>query len=389
MITQPFIMHLDVDGFAAAVERTLDPGLKGKPVVVGNAAGGRGVVACASYEARRFGIRAGMPLAAAQRRLPQAVFLPENPTEYERFSRRLFDLLSSAAPATEAATLDDFYLDLTGCERLYGGGNFLRWAGKLTRTIEGETGLPTSVGLAANKIVARIASSLAKPAHAVAVTPGNEAEFLEPVAVQLLPGVGEKTCLRLRELGIRHIGRLAGMGEEALRLLFGTQGSELWRRARGQFHEPVHPTALHRMISEEHVFAADTADGHVLEAAALMLAQKLAWQLRLHQVRTASARLMIVYNDGLSATHGLRLEYPSNHDLDFLAPARRALQGAFRRRVRVRRMQLSAAFIPFEDSQFDLFQERKREKNQALYRALDKVRARYGFEAIMAAAAKG
>lgn len=325
-----------------------------------------------------------MPLGMVRRRAPAAIILPGNPAEYERVSIRLLEILRATAPVTEAASLDDFYLDLTGCEQLY-GGNLLRWGARLARQVRGEMGMPLSFGLASNKMLARIATCLAKPGHGVEVFGGHERDFLAPVSVRLLPGVGRVTQERLREFGVQRIGQLAELGEDMLRLLFGSNGTELWRRARGEFYEAVKPTALHRRIIQQHVFIPDTADPVILEAAAALLAQKLAWELRRNSIRSACVDFALIYSDGISVSHRLAVGYPLDQDHSFIGPARDALPKLFRRRVRVRQISLRADFVPCEDSQYDLFQEKAQCRNSSLYRAMDRVRSRHGFMALLSA----
>jgi DNA polymerase-4 len=215
----------------------------------------------------------------------------------------------------------------------------------------------------------------------------REREFLAPVAVRLLPGVGRETMRHLDDFGVRRIGDLSALGEERLRLLFGVAGGELWRRARGEFHEQVKASALHRMIAHEHAFAADTPDPVVLEAVSVLLAQKLAWDLRRHGVRCPWAELMLTYSDGATASRRVRLDYPSNQDRDLVGPVLDALAAVFQRRVRVRRIRLCAPFIPNSDAQFDFFEEEQQRRRSSFYRAVDRVRARHGFMALVAARA--
>lgn len=370
-----------MDAFAVSVERALDASLGRRAVVIGNEAAGRGLVACACYEARRRGVHAGMPMALARRRAPQAAFLGENQGEYERFSMRVHEILCAHAPVVEAASLDDFYLDLSGCQRLY-GGDLLEWARRLKRTVAKETRLPVSLGLASNKMLARIATRMAKTQHIVSVFEGMERDFMASVPVELLPGVGEKISSRLRDFGIRKVGELAAMDEQLLRLAFGNLAGELKRRARGEFFEPVKPSALHRFISHEQLFGEDVASPEVLEAAAVLLAEKLASDLRRHGVRAAQAEAMLRYSDHLRVSHQICLEYPSDQDADFIPAVRKAVLGLFTRRVRVRWLGLRAPFVPNGDSQFDFFEERGQQKRKDLYQAIDQIRARHGFGAL-------
>jgi DNA polymerase-4 len=325
-----------------------------------------------------------MPLSLARRKVPRAVFLPENPAQYERFSSHVLEMLYVTAPVVEAASLDDFYLDLTGCRRLYGGDLF-GWARRLQEKVRGETRLPLSLGLASNKMLARMATRLAKPRHMVHVLPGMEREFVAPMPVGFLPGIGERIESRLRDFGVRKVGQLACFDEQLLRVVFGSQGSELLRRARGEFCEPVKATALHRFVTHEHRFAEDVADPERLQAAGALLAQKLAGELRTNGLRASVVELTLTYSDAQSSSRKLRLEYPSNHDEDFTLPVCRALLELFTRRVRARSLRLRAPFVPHGDTQFDLFGEQSQQRRNSLYEAIDQVRARHGFMALTSA----
>jgi len=375
------ILHLDVDAFAVSVARVLDPGLEGRTVLVGHEGGGRGVVACACYRARRAGVRAGMLLSRARRRLPEAVSVPPDPPRWEQFSDALLEFLAGRAPAVERSALDDFYLDLTGCARLLGEPS--RWAEKLAADVRRATGLPVSMGLATNKLVARIAALIAKPGRLCVVPPGCEAAFLEPVSLTLVPGLGRSTVGRLREMGLCRAGQLAALGPDPLTLLLGPRGRLIHQRVCGQDHEPVTPTALHRFLHYEHEFAADTSDPALVQAGAALLAQRLAGDLRRHRLLTAHADLFLVHSDGFTDSHRLSLVYPSDADADFVVAARAAARACFRRRVRVRRIVLRAPFETAPGAPPDLFAEMQRRRLRAFHDAVDAVRRRHGFGALV------
>ncbi|MCX7718892.1 MAG: hypothetical protein N2111_10900 [Candidatus Sumerlaeaceae bacterium] len=377
----PCILHLDVDAFAVSVARVLDPGLEGRTILVGHEAGGRGVVACACYAARRAGVRAGMLLSRARRRLPEAVFVPSDPLRWEQFSDRLLEFLAGRAPLVERAALDDFFLDLTGCARLLGEPS--RWAAALAADVRRATGLPVSMGLATNKFVAHIAARIAKPGRLCIVPPGCESAFLEPVSLTLVPGLGRSAIARLREMGLYRAGQLAALGPELLGLLLGPRGSLMHRRICGMDHEPVTPTALHRFLHYEYDFSGDTADPALVEAGAALLAQRLAGDLRRHRLLTACADLFLVYSDGVTASRRLSLVYASDADADFVAAARTAARAGFRRRVRVRRLVLRAPFEVAADSPPDLFADLRRRRLRAFHEAVDAVRRRHGFESLV------
>jgi DNA polymerase-4 len=378
------VVHLDVDAFAVAVIRNLRPELRSSPIIVANALNARGLVTCASYELRKLGVFTGMPLSRARRRSPHAMVLAESRADCEKCSLRLLEFLRQWAPVVEAASLDDFYLDVSGCEKLF-GDSIRNWAVRLANEIYKSLRLPVCIGIGSNKMIARIATTLAKPGHLMEIPAGQEQDFLAPVATELLPGIGNVMRSRLREFGIVTIGQLLQTGQEILETLFGPQGVELFRRASGKFDEGVKPTALHRCIVHLYQFPRDSSNPAALEGAATLLAQKLAFDLRRHGVRSQYASVRLTYSDGLSVTRPIQLAYPSNQDRDFIQPVQLAVSRAFVRRVRVRIIRLRATFIPHSDGQFDLLEERCQTRNQHLYQAIDSIRRDHGFKAVITA----
>jgi len=380
------VLHIDIDCFAASAERLRHPQLHGKPLIISHVAGGRQMVACASYEARRGGAHPGMPLRLATRRVPKATVLQHDAAYYEPLSRAALEFFRAKAPVVEAAGNDAFYLDITGCDKLF-GGDLLRWSHGLAARFRREIGLPVSMGLATNKLVARLATWLAKPGHVIRVCAGGEADFLAELPVRLLPGVGDVTRERLRDFGVDRVGQLADLGDDTLELLFGAQGAEMCRHARGEDDEPVKPTALHRVIQHTHVFTRETDAPLELQAATVHLAQQLAYSLRQHRVRCARATLKLTYTDGVVESHGLDLLVPTDLDQFLVPAAREALAKLLQRRVRVRQLTLTAPFRSEGDGQFDLFQEQGRRSMASLVRATDAVRERFGFEKLIAVGA--
>ncbi|MBC7294218.1 MAG: DNA polymerase IV, partial [Thermoleophilia bacterium] len=228
--TQRAIVHLDFDAFFAAVEENRDPSLRGRPVIVGG--GERGVVATANYVARRYGVHSAMPIRTARRLCPQAVFLPGNHRLYREYSQRLLALLETYSPLVEQVSLDEAYVDLTGTERLFGSP--VDTARLIQQRVAQELDLSISVGVASNKLVAKVASDYHKPGGFTVVPAGKEAEFLAPLPVEKLPGVGPVLLEQLRDRGVATIGDLARIPPRLLRLSFGEWGEVLAQRARGE-----------------------------------------------------------------------------------------------------------------------------------------------------------
>ncbi|MFQ5879024.1 MAG: DNA polymerase IV, partial [Dehalococcoidia bacterium] len=239
MVFGPYraILHVDLDAFFVAVEQAREPRLRGKAVVVGGRKGQRGVVATASYEARRYGVHSAMPLAVAERLCPQAIFLPGNFQIYQEASEAFFAILGRYTPLVEAASLDEAYLDVTGCEPIAGSPQ--EAAAAIQRQVGEELGLSCSVGVATAKVVAKVASDAAKPGGVKVVPRGKEAAFLGPLPVRVLPMVGPKVEATLVEMGARTIGDMARLPQAWFTGRFGAMGSVLWLRANGIDASPV------------------------------------------------------------------------------------------------------------------------------------------------------
>ncbi|MGA9349724.1 MAG: DNA polymerase IV [Anaerolineae bacterium] len=262
-MTKRYILHLDVDAFFASVEEILDPSLKGKPLIVGARPEQRGVVASASYAARAFGVRSAMPTAQALRLCPQAIVIPPRHKVYGEYSARMMAILGEYSPLIEPLSLDEAFLDITGCEARWGSPEEL--ANWIQKRLEVELGLSVSIGLASNKLVAKIASGLEKPHGFVVVSHGGEAGFLAPLPVEKLWGVGEVTAKSLHEMGVFTIGQLARLPVAQLEARFGRRGRDLYQQARGLDDSPVVAEREEKSLSREVTFAEDIGDGRVLK----------------------------------------------------------------------------------------------------------------------------
>ncbi|MEK7280958.1 MAG: DNA polymerase IV, partial [Chloroflexota bacterium] len=270
------IFHIDMDAFFVSVERARDESLWGKPVAVGGR-GVRGVVASASYEARAYGIMAGMSLSQARRLCPEAVFLEGRFGHYQEVSRRLIDLLYRFTPDVEVSGIDEAYLDMTGFELLY--GNPLTTARRLKEQIQEELRVTASVGIASSKLVAKVASDFYKPDGLCLVPSGEESAFLAPLPVAHLPGVGPQTEKALASLGVETIGQLALLPFPLLRRLFGRSGLTLYHHAQGLDNSPVEPPAEAKSISRSTTFERDTLDLAFLEAILGYLTERVGAEL--------------------------------------------------------------------------------------------------------------
>lgn len=373
------IFHIDLDAFFVTVEQVLNPDLKGKPVIVGGRPEGRGVVASASYEARKFGIHAAMPLSRARRLCPAAIFLAGSYRKYAEFSHRFMEILGGYTPALQPGGVDEAYLDLTGCENF---GSWRTLAVKIKEHIRKETGLTASVGIAPCRVVAKVASDLGKPDGLVEVLPGQERDFLAPLPVRKLPGVGGKTAEALKAMGIDTIGQLAGMPDGALRGRFGEGMGWLRQLARGIDDSPVEAGGEAKSISRETTFEKDTMDTAFLRANLRYFAEKLGSELREAGKKARTVSLKLRYGDFETVSRAVTSKEATSLDDDIFRCAVRLLDAALGRKFKpVRLIGLEVSHFTGGGAQLSFFDGEARRREQ-LDRAIDQVRDRYGFDAI-------
>ncbi|MFQ5482827.1 MAG: DNA polymerase IV, partial [Nitrospinaceae bacterium] len=307
------ILHIDMDAFFVSVERVLDPSLAGRAVIVGGDPDGRWVVAAASYEARDYGVHSAMPIARARRLCPHAVFRRGSHRRYSEFSARLFTILETYSPLVEPMSLDEACLDLTGCARLHRGPaakTAVRIRGEVQRTL----GLPASIGLASNKLMAKIASGLAKPQGFLRVQAGQEGGFLAPLPIGRIPGIGPKSRERFQRLGIRTVGQLAALPRELLEEVYGNWGARLYWRARGVCDAPVRRRGESKSISRETTLDEDTLSGPFLESVLSRLTEQAAAQLRADGLHARCVTLKLRYSDFRTLTRSHTLSQPAWED---------------------------------------------------------------------------
>jgi nucleotidyltransferase/DNA polymerase involved in DNA repair len=287
------ILHVDMDAFYAAVEQRDRPELKGKPVIIGadpRGGRGRGVVATASYEARAFGVSSAMPISQAWKRCPKGVYLPPDMEKYAAVSREVMDVLGRFSDCVEPISIDEAFLDVTGSRRVFGDGEAV--ARRLKAEVRKRTGLTASVGVAASKLVAKVASDMRKPDGLVVVAPGTEEAFLAPLPIRRLWGVGPKTEEDLARLGVHTIGALAALESDRLARKLGTHGHDLMRLARGEDDRPVVADAGEaKSLGQEHTFDQDVSDLGTLRVTLLDLADAVARRLRGHGLRGRTVTL--------------------------------------------------------------------------------------------------
>jgi DNA polymerase-4 len=371
------ILHADLDAFYASVEVLDDPSLRGRPVIVGGRPGERGVVMAASYEARTFGVQSAMPLRTAARRCPDGVFLPGRPDRYRQLSEQVMAIFGSYTPLVEPISLDEAFLDVTGSAAAFGEGETIAQA--IKRRVLEEAGLVVSVGVATNKLCAKVASDLRKPDALVIVPPGGEAEFLAPLPIRRLWGVGPQAQVALADYGVATIGQLAALPPGTLHRRFGRHGDDLSARARGIDTAPVEPTHAPKSIGHEHTFSVDTRDRGTLEATLLDVAESVASRLRHHGLAARAVQLKLRYEGFETLTR----QAPLPHQTREADPIYQAGLALLRRTLvdgrGVRLVGLTAISLT-DVQQLTLFDGA--ERSDRLTRSIDAVRERFGDRAI-------
>ncbi len=372
------ILHLDMDAFYASVEVLDDPSLRGRPVIVGGTPEGRGVVAAASYEARRFGVRSAMSAARARRLCPEGVFLRGRMDRYVEVSKQVSALFAEVTPLVEPLSIDEAFLDVTGCRRLFGPAEGI--GRRLKQRIRDEVGLTASVGLAPNKFLAKLASDLEKPDGFVVIPAGREREILAPLPVSRLWGVGRVAEQHLAELGIRTVADLLAHPRQALLARFGDHGRHLLELAVGHDERPVVPVHEARSIGNETTFAEDIADREHLQAVLDGLADKVARRLRSHGLVARTITVKARYPDFTTPTRAHTLPEATNATLEIRDAARVLLHQRLDRRGRpLRLLGVTASNLsPEGGGQGILFAEPERQRERTLDQVVDKVHDRWG-----------
>jgi len=379
------IVHIDIDAFFAAVEELLNPSLKGKPVIVGGLPHERGVASTASYEARKYGVHSGMSLRKAYQLCPMGIFIRGNFQIYRAFSEKFFRLISQYTPEVEEASLDEAYLDLTRCRPLY--SSFSRTVREIKQRIEKELGLKVSVGVGPNKILAKLATSQAKPGGLFEIEAGREEEFLKNLAIELLPGIGPRTQAVLRMLNIRRIGDLWGLPRATLRSLFGLNGDELYLQSRGIDSRPVIAASVPKSVSRETTFLEDIWDKRLLLAHLAYLCDRLTIPLRQARLFAHIIEVKVRYSDFKTETRRCLLLTPVQE----MGKIYRIAQELFLQLFSSSRLSLRLVGVRASDlvkaRPLSLFEPYSR-RAERLGAAVDQVREKYGFGSLLTAREK-
>jgi DNA polymerase-4 len=374
------ILHIDMDAFFVSVELLARPELCGLAVIVGGQRDQRGVVTSASYEARRFGVHSAMALRTAAKLCPHAVFLDGHHELYGRWSDRVAAILAKYSPTVEMASIDEAYLDLAGTERLH--GPHLGAAHKLLLEITSTTALPCSGGVAATRLVAKVASEQAKPRGLVWVAPGSEATFLAPLSVRRIPGIGKVTEAALKGLGVETIAQLQQVTLQRLEEVFGKWGQALYRKARGIDSFEFFVDAEPKSVSHNQTFGHDTNDREILESTLSHLCQKAAKRLREAGLHARTVSITLRYTNFTTITRSHTLTEPSDLDTIFLRTVRDLFSSAWNGTANLRLVGVEFSSFTAGSGQLDLLDPGRREKLERLARATDSLRDRFGFSKV-------
>ncbi|MCC6796957.1 MAG: DNA polymerase IV [Candidatus Hydrogenedentes bacterium] len=377
------ILHIDMDAFFASVEQARDPSLRGKPLIIGgNKTDLRGVVSTATYEAREFGVRSAMPLAQAKRLCPHGIFMRGNHALYRDASRKVRAILESITPLVEAASIDEAYLDISGSLNLFAGDEGT--AMHIKKRIREELSLPCTIAIASNKLIAKVATEFAKPDGYISVPQGTEAEFLRPLPIRKLPGVGPRTCESLERFDVRTIGDLATMPQEKLLRTLGSSALGLQRAAKGISTSEVTPHGVSKSISRETTFETDITNWERVERVGVYLAERAVHALRDEGLHCKCVGLKIRYADFETKTFAQSLPEPTCIDGDVIRVLRTLFPKARQRSAPIRLIGVSLTSLS-ESHQLQLFEENKSEKWERVMKSVDDVRERHGFEFIRTA----
>lgn len=370
-VQQPYIAHFDLDAFFVSVERILNPSLEGKPLIIGGSKE-RGVVSTCSYEARKFGVHSAMPMSKAYSLCPNGLFMKGSTGQYSKFSKWVTDIIAAKAPLFEKASIDEFYIDLTGMNRFF---DPLQWTIQLRNEIIETTKLPISFGLASNKMVAKIATNIAKPNGYIQVMPGKEKEFLAPLPVKSIPGVGEHTLKKLNEMGILLIQDLAQYPIHLLEMNFGSYGTSLAKKALGTSDTQINTSYNTKSVSTEHTFNENIDDLSYLEHSLLKMSEKLGYELRRDQKSSKCIAVKVRYPDFETHTKQISI-HPTAFDDEIFKTAKLLFHQLYDVKKKIRLLGLRCSELTHTGIQTNIFENKIQKTN--LYNAIDDVKIRFG-----------
>lgn len=409
----PTILHVDIDAFFASVEEALCPALKGKPVIVGGLPNQRGVVSCPNYEARKLGVRTAMPLARAYALAPKAIFVRGNHRTYERYSRRFVEILHIFSPIVRPVSLDEAFLDANGCLHFWNHSP-LTLATTIKRAVFEELRITVSIGIASGRVCAKVASDYSKelareemerrgetgPPNGLLVVPiGEEKDFLGPLPVSVIPGIGKRTAETLEALHISTVGKLAGTDVELLRRIFGSVGWYLHDAANGKGHSDLGlGNGDAKSISRSTTFARDSNDGAFISAVFFRLSERVARELRSDDLVASTVTVKMRYSDGapllgcrkernvvdrkfVTYQKSLTLDEDTDSEFEISSVGFALFRKLWLEGMCVRLVGIGVTNIHKGVRQFDLF-SRDRERRSSLLHGIDKIREKFGYDSV-------
>ena len=372
------IVHLDLDSFYVSVEQLRNPKLKGKPILIGGS-GDRAVVASCSYEARKFGIHSAMPMRTALRLCSHAIVVRGDLEVYSKFSGLVTDIIRDTVPVFEKASIDEFYVDMSGMDKFFGCNLFTQ---DLKKRVLKESGLPSSYGLASNKLVSKVATNEVKPDGQIKIPFGNEKSFLAPLSVNKIPGVGKETAFKLYKMGVETVKLLSEIPVELLRNFLGKNGTDLWRKANGIDDSPVIPFSEQKSMSTENTFEQDTIDVQFLHAEMVRMTEKLGFDLRKENRLTGCVTVKLRYSNFETFTKQLTIPY-TNSDHILMNTADALFKKLYERRMLVRMVGIRFTNLIPGNYQIGLFDDTN--EKVTLYKAIDSIKSRFGEKFLMRA----
>ena len=368
------ISHMDLDTFFVSCERLKNSDLVGKPLIIGG--GDRGVVASCSYETRYFGVRSAMPIKMALRLCPEAKVIRGDMEMYSNMSHTVTEIIQEKVPVLEKASIDEFYLDLSGMDKFFG---CYQWTTEIAEAVRKNTGLPISFALSTNKTVSKIGTGESKPIGKLEIPEQKIRAFLNPLSVKKIPMVGNVTFQLLSRLGVRNIQTLSEMPVDVLHRLIGKNGQELWKKANGIDETPVVPYSERKSISKENTFSQDTIDINGIKSILSGMVEHLCFQLRQEKWLTSTVVVKIRYSNFDTETKQYRIPYTSS-DHTLLRYALELFEKVYNRRMRIRLIGVKFTGLVHGCHQMNLFEDT--EELISLYQTMDKIKTRFGSDSV-------
>jgi DNA polymerase-4 len=379
MSLQRQIVHIDLDSFFVSVERKFDPSLIGKAVIIGGSAD-RGVVASCSYEARAFGVHSAMPTRQALKLCPHAILIRGSHGRYGEASREVTDIIHNAVPMYQKTSVDEFYIDYTGMDRFH---NAYQHATELRQKIIKDTGLPISFGMASGKTVAKMATNQAKPNGQLLIPPGKEKEFLAPLNINKIPGLGDSTSQKLYQYGIEKIGDLQKADIRFLEAILGKAGRFIWERANGIDPGEIIPHSDRKSISTEHTFHANIADKNAIETILVSMTEELAYKLRKENKVASCLAIKVRYANFETHTQQEKISLTAAEHI-LIPGIKNLLKKAWNQHRPIRLIGVRLSDLCSGSYQINLFDDN--EERIKLYQAMDKINFKFGEKTVCRAA---